>query len=110
VAGTTALAVALLVFTSGLGIGVAVLAVIAALVFLGRGRLADVIAGLKLKKAKVGTVWFEGVPWQVEQVGFLQSDVSRDGTSYKVANQMVLEAAGLTQGAPESDRHATLMR
>jgi|GEM_PF-2159049 len=110
VVGSTALAVALLVFTSGLGLGVAALVVIAALVFLGRGRLADAIAGLKLKKAKVGTVWFEGVPWQVEQVGFLQSDVSRDGTSYKVANQLVLEAAGLTQGAPESDRHEALMR
>ena len=108
VVGSTALAVALLVFTSGLGLGVAVLVVIAALVYLGRGRLADVLAGLKLKKAKVGTVWFEGVPWQVEQIGFLQSDVSRDGTSYKVANQLVLEAAGLTQAAPESDRHTAL--
>ena len=110
VVGTTALAVALLVFGAGLGIGVAILAVVVGVLFLARGRLADVTAGLKLRKHNVGTAWFDGTPWQVGHIGLIQSDVTRNGTSYKVANQVVLEAAGHTESTPANDHHPALTR
>ncbi|HLW66177.1 MAG TPA: hypothetical protein VKS79_12770 [Gemmataceae bacterium] len=93
---TTALAVALVLFGAGLGAGVAVLAVVAAVTYLARGQMSDVMAGLKLRRGKVGTAWFEGIPWQVERIGITQSDVSRNGTSYRVANQVVLQASART--------------
>jgi hypothetical protein len=49
VAVTTALAVALLLYGSGLGVGVAILAGAAGLLFLARGRLAEVVE-LKLRR------------------------------------------------------------
>lgn len=110
VAATTALAVALLVFGAGLGVGVAILAVVAALLFLARGRLPDVVAGVKLRKDKVGTVWFEGTPWQVGQVGLLQSDVTRNGAFYRVANRQVLQASETTNHAPETNGRPALTR
>ncbi|HEV3145050.1 MAG TPA: hypothetical protein VGZ47_14260 [Gemmataceae bacterium] len=107
---TTALAIALLLFGAGLGVGVAALAVVAAVVFLARGRLSDVIAGLKLRRENVGTAWFEGIPWQVGRIGLLQSDVSRNGASYKVANQVILEASGQMPSTPQTDNHVALTR
>jgi hypothetical protein len=107
VVATTALAVALLVFGAGLGLGVAALAVLAGVLFLARDRIADVMAGLKLRKHGVGTAWFEGVPWQVGHVGLLQTDVTRMGASYKVANQVVLQASGPAESTSmRDDRHA----
>ena len=50
VAVTTALAVALLLYGSGLGFGVAILAGAAGLLFLARGRLAEMVTGLKLRR------------------------------------------------------------
>jgi len=50
VAVTTALAVALLLYGSGLGVGVAILAGVAGLLFLARGRLLDLVPGLRLRR------------------------------------------------------------
>ena len=110
VAVTTALAVALLLFGGGLGIGVAAVAVVAALLFLARGRLPDLIAGFKLRKDRVGTVWFDGTPWQLGQIGLLQSNVGRAGEYFRVPNRQLLHAAGQTQSAPEPNRRPVLTR
>jgi hypothetical protein len=110
VAVTTALAVALLLFGSGLGVGVAILAAAVGLLFLARGRLPDVTAGLKLRRDRVGTVWFDGTPWQVGQIGIFQSLVVRNGENYKVPNRQVLEACGPTPNARETSGRAVLTR
>ena len=110
VAVTTALAVALLLFGGGLGIGVALIAVVAALLYMGRGRLPDLIAGLKLRKDKIGTVWFNGAPWQVGQIGLLHSDVGRGGEIYRLPNCQVLEASGQAESAPETGRRPMMAR
>jgi hypothetical protein len=87
---------------------VAILAVVAAVVYMARGRLPDIIAGLRLRKDKVATVWFNGAPWQVGQIGLLESDVGRGGEIYKLPNRQVLEACG--QGAAEANGQPMLMR
>jgi hypothetical protein len=110
VVGTTSLAVALLVFGAGLGVGVAILAVLAGFLYVARGRLADVIAGLKLRKNRVGTAWFEGVPWQISHIGVLQSDVLHNGACYKVPNQVVLDASAPTESASTRNGHPALTR
>lgn len=110
VAITTALAVALLLFGGGLGIGVAFVAVVAALLFLGRERLPDVVAGLRLRKDKVATVWFDGAPWQVGQIGFLESDVGRGSEFYKLPNRQILQASGQPQSIPEAPRRPVMTR
>ena len=107
---TTALAVALLLFGGGLGVGVAILVGAAGLLYFARGRLPDVIAGLKLRKDKIETVWFEGTPWQVARIGLVNSQVSRSGASYKVANRQVLQASGFVENAPQSNGRPALMR
>jgi hypothetical protein len=110
VAVTTAVAVALVLFGGGLGLGIALLGSAAALLFLARGRLPDVVAGLKLRREKVGTVWFEGIPWQVGQIGVLNSQVIRNGEFFKVPNRQVLEACASAQSAHETTGRHALMR
>jgi hypothetical protein len=110
VAVTTGLAVALLLFGSGLGVGAAILAGAAGLLFLARGRLPDVKAGLKLRLDRVGTVWFGGTPWQVEQIGVLRSRISRNGENYKVPNRQVLEASGPAPSPREANGRPVLTR
>jgi hypothetical protein len=110
VAVTTALAVALLLYGSGLGVGVAILAGAAGLLFLLRGRLPDVAAGLKLRRDKVGTVWFDGAPWQVGRIGVIQSRVTRNGEMYNMPNRQLVEAAGPTPGARETNTRPVFTR
>lgn len=97
-AATTVLAVAVLLASAGLLIGLAALALLALLIWLARGYLPDVMAGLQLRVHKVREVWFDGEPWQVAEVGLLASQVSRRGEFCRVRNRLVLEAR--TQGAP----------
>jgi hypothetical protein len=110
VAITTGLAVALLLFGSGLGVGVAIFVGAAALLFLARGRLPDVMAGLKLRRDKVGTVWFDGTPWQVGQIGLLQSRVTRNGEIHKMPNRHVLEASAPTPSPRETNGRPAFTR
>jgi hypothetical protein len=104
VAGTTVLAVALLLFTAGLSAGVAAICIAGIVLFFAQGHFTDVIAGLKLRREKVCTIWRDGVAWQVTRIGLLNSEVSRNGDTFKVQNRHVLEAYGNSteESAPAS--------
>lgn len=97
-AATTLLAVAVLLSSAGLLIGLAVLAILALLLWLVRGYLPDVMAGLQLRVHHVREVWFDGEPWQVAEIGLLTTQVSRRGEFCRLQNRMVLEAR--MHGAP----------
>ncbi len=101
-AGSTALAVALLLFTAGLRVGIAAVAIAAIVLFFAQGHFADLIAGLKLRKDRVSTVWKDGVAWQVSRIGLLHSEVGRGGDYFKVQNRNLLQA--FDQGSPEAAR------
>jgi hypothetical protein len=95
---TTLLAVAVLLSSAGLLLGLAALAILASLLWLVRGYLPDVIAGLQLRLHNVREVCLDGEAWQVAEVGFLHTQVSRRGEFSSLQNRMVLEAR--MQGAP----------
>jgi hypothetical protein len=97
-AATTVLAVAVLLSSAGVLIGLAALAVLGFLLWMARGYLPDVIAGLQLRAHKVREVWFDGSLWQVAEVGFLTSQVGRAGEFCRLQNHRVLEAR--MHGAP----------
>jgi hypothetical protein len=98
VAATTVLAVTVLLSSAGVLIGLAALALLGVPLWLGRGHLPDVMAGLQLRAHKVREVWFEGEPWEVVQVGLVTSQVGRGGSFAQVQNRIVLEAR--MHGAP----------
>jgi hypothetical protein len=97
-AATTVLAVAVLLSSAGVLVGLAALAVLGLLLWLVRGHLPDVLAGLQLRVHQVREVSFDGAPWQVAEVGFLTTQVGRAGQFYRLQNRRVLEA--LLHGAP----------
>jgi hypothetical protein len=98
-AATTVLAVVVLLSSAGVLVGVAALALLGLLLWLGRRHLPDVAAGLQLRAHKVREVWLDGgEPWQVSEVGFLAAQVSRRGEFRGVPNRVVLEAR--LHGAP----------
>lgn len=92
VAATTVLAVAVLVSSAGVLIGLAALAVFGFVLWMVRGSLPDVTAGLQLRAHKVREVCLDGEPWQVAEVGFLTTQVSRRGEFCRLQNRRVLEA------------------
>jgi hypothetical protein len=98
VAATTLLAVAVLLSGAGLHLGLAALAVLGCLLWLVRGYLPDVSAGLQLRTHKVREVWFDRAPWQVAGVGFVTTQLMRAGEFCHLQNRLVLEA--LLHGAP----------
>ena len=98
VAATTMLAVAVLLFSAGVLFGLAALAILGLALWLVRGHLPDIAAGLQLRAHKVHEVWFDGAPWQVTEVGFLTTEVGRAGGCSRVKNRLVLEAR--MHGAP----------
>jgi hypothetical protein len=98
VAATTVLATALVLSSAGVLIGLSALAFLGLLLWLVRGYLPDVVAGLQLRAHKVREIWSEGEVWQVTAIGFLTTEVSREGTFQPVRNRRVLEA--LLRGAP----------
>jgi hypothetical protein len=91
-AATTVLAVAVLLSGAGVIIGLAALVVLGFLLWLVRGYLPDVAAGLQLRAHQVREVTFDGAAWQVAGVGFLTTQVGRAGEFYRVQNRLVLEA------------------
>jgi hypothetical protein len=102
-AATTVLAVAVLLSSAGLLVGLAALAVLGFLLWLVRGHLPDVAAGLQLRAHKVREVVFDGAAWQVSEVGFLTTQVGRAGEFCRVKNRLVLDArmhGTATQAAP----------
>jgi hypothetical protein len=98
IAATTLLAVAVLLSGAGVLIGVAALAVLGFILWLVRGYLPDIVAGLQLRTHRVHEVHFEGVAWQVTEIGFLTCQLSRQGDFYRVQNRVALEAR--LHGAP----------
>lgn len=108
VAGTTALAVGLLLFTAGLSVGVAAVAIACLVLFFAQGHFADLIAGLRLRKDKVDTVWKDGIAWQINRIGLLRSEVGRGGEYFKVQNRHLLEATA--QGAPQTAHSGVVTR
>lgn len=91
-AATTVLAVSVLLSSAGLLIGLAALAVFGLLLWLVRGYLPDVMAGLQLRVHHVREVFFEGEPWQVTEIGFVTTQVGRRGEFCRLQNRVVLEA------------------
>jgi hypothetical protein len=91
-AATTVLAVAVMLSTAGVLLGLAALAVLGILLWLVRGYLPDVVAGLQLRSNHVREVWFDGAAWQLVEIGFLTTQVGRAGEFCRVQNRMVMEA------------------
>ena len=102
-AATTVLAVAVLLSSAGVLIGLAALGVVGLLFWLVRGYLPDVIAGLQLRAHHVREVYVDGVAWHVAHVGLLWTDVSRAGGFSRMQNHVVLEAR--MHGAPLAEPH-----
>jgi hypothetical protein len=89
---TTVLAVTVLLSTAGVLVGVAGLDVLGLGLWLGRGHLPDVTAGLQLRSHNVREVYFDGEPWKVVEVGLLTTQIGRAGEFCRVQNRLVLEA------------------
>jgi hypothetical protein len=106
-AATTLLAVAVLLSSAGVLIGLAALAILGFLLWLIRGYLPDVAAGLQLRAHKIREVWFDGVPWQVAEVGVVTTQVTRNGEFCRVQNRVVLEAR-LHAAPVETAQHGDL--
>jgi hypothetical protein len=97
-AATSVLAVVVLLSSAGVLYGIAALALLGLLLWLWRGHLPDIAAGLQLRVHKVREVWLDGEPWQVTEVGFLKTDVCRRGEFRAVPNRDILQAR--LHGAP----------
>ena len=93
IGGTTALGVGLLLFSAGLSAGALAVALGGIVLFFAQRHFADLIAGFKLRKDKVATVWKDGIAWQVTQIGWLHSEVGRLGEHFKVQNRHLLGAS-----------------
>jgi hypothetical protein len=91
-AATTILAVAVLLSSAGVLLGLAALALFGLLLWMVRGHLPDVMAGLQLRAHKVREAWFDGAAWQVTEVGLLTTQLCRAGEFCRVPNRVVLEA------------------
>lgn len=92
VAIATLLALGTLLSSAGVLVGLIGLAIFGLCLWLARGYLPDVAAGLQLRTNKIREVWFDGAPWQVADVGFLQSHISRDGAVHCMQNRLLLDA------------------
>jgi hypothetical protein len=81
---------------AGRGILIAMLAlpILGGILWLARGYIPDLMAGLKLRKDKVDQIWIEGMACRVEGVGLLTSEVGQGNDTGRVRNRLVLEAAG----------------
>lgn len=97
-AATTVLALAVLLSGAGLLLALAAILVFALILWMLRGYLPDIVAGLQLRTHRVSEVWFDGVPWQVAQIGFVTTTLGRSGEFCRVQNRLVLDAR--MHGAP----------
>jgi hypothetical protein len=92
IAATTVLAVAVLLSGAGVLIGLAAMGVVGFVLWLVRGYLPDVAAGLQLRAHHVREVYFEGQPWQIAEIGFLSCQLAKAGDFYRLPNRHVLQA------------------
>jgi hypothetical protein len=104
VTATTMLAVAVLLSSAGVLFGLTTLAILGLALWLVRGHVPDIAAGLQLRAHQVGEVWFDGDPWQVAEVGLVKTQVARAGEFHQVQNRVVLEAR--MHGAPAKSQPA----
>lgn len=93
------LSLGVLLSNASLVIGLAVLGVLGIALWLCRGYLPDIAAGLQLRTQKVQEVWFDGVAWQIMDIGLLTCSVCREGAVHRVQNRIVLDAR--LHGAPQ---------
>jgi hypothetical protein len=93
VGATTILAVGVLLSGGRALLGLMVIAVVGFGLWLVRDYLPDVAAGVRLRANKSREVWFDGSPWQIAEVGFLSSQVSRAGEIHRMQNRVVLNAS-----------------
>lgn len=98
------LSLGVLLSNASLLLGVGVLTALVLVLWLCRGYLPDIAAGLQLRAQKIREVWFDGAAWQVAEVGFLTTHVCRDGAVHSVQNRQVLDAR--LHGAPAAALHA----
>jgi hypothetical protein len=99
-AGTTILAAGVLLFSAGMRFGLAALVIGGVLAWLARSHVFDLLAGLRLRADKIRTVWLDGAPWQLGDVGWLQSEVGHAGEYCRLPNRQLLDAASRTAHAP----------
>jgi len=92
VSGSTVLAVAVILSSAGVLLGLAALAILGLLLWMSRGYLPDISAGLQLRAHKVEMVQLDGEPWQVAEIGFISTQVTRRGEFCNLPNRQVLEA------------------
>ncbi len=92
VAGTTTLAVAVLLSSAGVLYGVAALVILGSLLWLVRTHLPDVAAGFQLRAHNVREVWLEGAAYQVAGVGLTRAEVGRAGAYSSVPNRVILDS------------------
>jgi hypothetical protein len=92
IAGSTILAVAVLLSSAGLLLGLAALAILGLLLWLVRGYLPDVAAGLHLRQHRVREAIFDGNAWQVLHIGLLSTQLGYNGEFCSLQNRVVLEA------------------
>jgi hypothetical protein len=90
-AATTILAVAVLLSSADLLLAVATLAIVGIGLYLVRGYVPDVTAGIQLRSHKVRELWFEGEPWQVADIGLVSTLVGRRGEFHRVQNRVALD-------------------
>jgi hypothetical protein len=103
-AASTVLAVCVLLSSAGVLIGLAALAVFGSLLWMGRGYFPDIAAGLQLRTQKVDVIQLDGQQWQVNEVGFITTEVSRRGEFARYPNRQIL-AARLQGTAPQATSH-----
>ena len=92
VAATTMLAVAVLLTNTSLLFGLAALLVLGLAIWLVRGHLPDVSAGLLLQGHKIGEVSLDGESWEVARVGLLSTELTPAGQFCGIQNRQVLKA------------------
>jgi hypothetical protein len=103
-AASTVLAVSVLLSSAGVLIGLAALAVFGSLLWMARGWFPDIAAGLQLRAHKVDLIQLDGQPWQVNEVGFITTEVSRRGEFSRLPNRQVL-AARMQGAAAQTASH-----
>jgi len=91
-AATTLMACSVLLSGPRALFGIVVLAALGYLLWLARGYLPDVSAYLRLRSQKVRQVKLNGVPWQVTELGWLNTRMGRAGQFCQVQNRRLLEA------------------
>jgi hypothetical protein len=104
VAATTVFAVAVLLSSAGVLLGLAALGLLGVLLWTVRGYLPDIGAGLQLRSHQLREVWLEGTPWQIAEVGFLTTQVSRAGAFWRLHNRLVLKACLQAQPVEAASR------